>query len=145
MKIAIGSDHAGFRLKNELLEILSQKGYEILNCGTFDEISCDYPDYAKIVCEEVKSKTVDFGILCCGTGCGMSLAANKIKGIRAVLSNEHFTVKMARAHNDANVCCFGQWTIGAHFAAEIAEIFVNTPFERDRHERRVEKINALEN
>lgn len=143
--IAIGCDHAGNALKKEIIEYLMQKGYNVTDYGCQDGEAADYPDIAKIVCDEINKKTHKFAILICGTGIGISMSANKIKGIRAALCSDHFSAKYTRLHNDANVMCLGARTIGAGIACELAEIFVTTEFEGGRHKRRVDKIMALEN
>ena len=144
MKIAIGCDHAGPALKEELAEHLRELGHEVVDLGVQEGEKCDYPDKAKEVCEKVTSGECELAVLVCGTGIGMSISANKIKGIRAACSSDYFSAKFTRAHNDANVLCIGARVVGAGLAAELVDVFIETPFEGGRHQRRVEKITALE-
>ncbi len=141
--IAIGSDRAGFDLKRELIKHLEEKGLECIDCGCNGE-TVDYPDIAEAVCLKVTSGECDKAILICGTGVGISMSANKIKGIRAALCGDWYSAKYTRLHNDANVLCMGGRVIGAGLACEIADVFLETEFEGGRHARRVEKIKALE-
>lgn len=141
--IAIGCDHAGYDMKKELMEILGEKGYEFKDSGCNGE-KCDYPDIAEKVCEDVLSGGCEYGILICGTGIGMSIAANKIKGIRAALCTDSFSTKYTRLHNNANVMCMGARTLGKGLAAELAEIFLTTGFEGGRHQKRLDLIDKLE-
>lgn len=142
--IAIGCDHAGVELKKNIIVALSEKGFEFRDMGTDGE-PCDYPDMAKSVCGEVLTGGCERGILICGTGIGMSIAANKIKGIRAALCSDSFSTRFTRLHNDANVMCIGARTLGPGLAAELAEIFLTTEFEGGRHQRRVDLIKEIEN
>ena len=144
MKIALGSDHGGIHLKNHLKAYLEDKGYEIMDCGTYTEDSCDYPDFAEKVCKEVVAGSVEKGILVCGTGIGISMAANKCKGIRAALVADVFSAKMAAEHNNANVICMGERTTGVGLAEMMVDTFLETPFAGGRHQRRIDKIMALE-
>lgn len=144
MKIAMGSDHGGIHLKNHLKAYLEDKGYEIMDCGTYTEDSCDYPDFAEKVCKEVVAGSVEKGILVCGTGIGISMAANKCKGIRAALVADVFSAKMAAEHNNANVICMGERTTGVGLAEMMVDTFLATEFAGGRHGRRVDKIMALE-
>lgn len=146
MKLYIGCDQGAFELKNELLKVLEDefKNYEVKDMGIFTKESVDYPDIAKLVCDEVLKNDAK-GILLCGTGIGISIAANKIKGIRCALCHETYTAKMARMHNDANVLAMGGRTTGIEIACEILRTYLNTEFAGDRHKRRVDKIMALEN
>lgn len=141
--IAIGCDHAGFPMKEALLAHLYSRGisYQDLGC---DGSPCDYPDIAKAVCETVTNGTCTCGILLCGTGIGMSIAANKIKGIRAAACTDSYSTKYTRLHNNANVLCLGARVLGTGLAMELADIFLNTEFEGGRHQRRVDMITALE-
>lgn len=141
--IAIGSDHAGYALKCEIIKHLEEKGIEFIDCGCSGE-SVDYPDIAEKTCAKVVSGEADKGILICGTGVGISISANKIKGIRAALCGDWYSAKYTRLHNDANVLCMGGRVIGAGLAIEITDIFLETEFEGGRHARRVEKIMKLE-
>ncbi len=138
MKIAIGSDHAGYELKEYLKKTL--EGIEFVDVGTKSEESCDYPDYAHPVAEKVERKSVEFGILICGSGNGISMAANKHKGVRAALSWKKEIAELARQHNDANIVSLPARYISQEEALEIVKIFLSTPFEGGRHQRRVEKI-----
>jgi RpiB/LacA/LacB family sugar-phosphate isomerase len=144
MEIAIGSDHAGVSLKRELIAFLDCNGYKTIDCGTFSEDSVDYPDIAELVAKEVIEHKI-LGILVCGTGVGISIAANKIIGIRAAVCHDSYTAKLVREHNDANILAIGARITGYGLAEEIVRIFVNTGFAAGRHSRRVEKIIALEN
>ncbi len=141
--IAIGSDHAGYALKCEIIKHLEEKGVQFIDCGCNGE-SVDYPDIAEKTCAKVVSGEADKGILICGTGVGISISANKIKGIRAALCGDWYSAKYTRLHNNANVLCMGGRVIGAGLAAEITDIFLETEFEGGRHARRVEKIMKLE-
>ena len=141
--IAIGSDHAGDGLKCEIIKHLAEKGVEFIDCGCNGE-SVDYPDIAEATCAKVTSGEADKAILICGTGVGISISANKIKGIRAALCGDWYSAKYTRLHNDANVLCMGGRVIGAGLAAEITDIFLDTEFEGGRHARRVDKIMKLE-
>ncbi len=142
--IVIGCDHAGFQLKNEIIAHLKEQGLEIIDCGC-DGSPCDYPEIAKAVCEQVQDGTCEKGILICGTGVGMSIAANKFKGIRAALCADHFSAKYTRLHNNSNVMCIGARTLGSGVAIELADLFLNTEFEGGRHQRRVDLITEIEN
>ncbi len=144
MKIAIGADHAGFSLKEEIRKYLDTIGVTYVDCGVYDSAPADYPVQAKAVCEKIMSGECERGILCCGTGVGISIAANKVNGIRAACCSEHFSVKYTRMHNDANVLCMGARVIGAGLAFELVDIFLNTEFEGGRHQRRVDLITAIE-
>lgn len=141
--IAIGCDHAGVEMKKAIIEALSEKGFEFMDLGTDGE-PCDYPVMAEKLCGEVLSGSCEKGILICGTGIGMSIAANKIKGIRAALCADSFSTRFTRLHNDSNVMCLGARTLGCGVAAELAEIFLTTGFEGGRHQRRVDMITNLE-
>jgi ribose 5-phosphate isomerase B len=137
MKIAIGSDHGGFLLKQELVPFIQELGHEVEDVGCHSPESTDYPVQAKAVVELVKSRGADRGILICGTGIGMSMAANRHPGIRAALCHEIFTARMSRAHNDANVLCMGARVIGPGLAREMVREWLSTPFDGGRHSRRV--------
>ena len=142
--IAIGCDHAGYELKGEVISYLTDKGYEVLDIGCNGE-STDYPVIAEQVAGNIVNGECEKGILICGTGIGMSIAANKVKGIRAALCSEHFSAKYTRMHNDANILCMGARTIGTGLALELVEVFLNTEFEGGRHQRRVDLITDIEN
>lgn len=144
MKIALGSDHAGFRLKEALKGFLVSKNFKVLDEGTYSEDAVDYPDFAKKVAGDIKNKNADFGILICGTGIGMSIAANRIKGIRAALCLFPEMAKFARLHNNANVLVLPGRFISSELAQWITEVFLNEKFEGGRHERRVKKIEEME-
>ncbi len=138
MKLAIGCDHGGFELKQEILKHLKERGIETTDVGCPDSTSCDYPVYAKKVTELVRSGEVDLGILICGTGIGMSMAANKEPGIRAALCHDVFSAKATKEHNNANVLCMGARVIGPGPALMIVDTFLDTPFSEDeRHIRRI--------
>lgn len=138
MKIAIGNDHGGLELKNLILSVLQEEGIEIDNHGCDSPESVDYPDFARAVCTEVQEGRSDRGILICGTGIGMSMAANKLPGIRAALCHEIFTARMSREHNDANILCLGGRVIGPALAIEIVRTWITTEFAGGRHQRRIE-------
>ncbi len=139
--IAIASDHAGLDLKRHLREALLAGGHVVQDLGTDDSASVDYPDYAHRVSEEVLSGRAEIGVLVCGTGIGMSMAANRHPGIRAAVCTDAFTAEMARRHNDANVLCLGGRVVGPGVAEQVARVFVATPFDGGRHQRRVVKID----
>lgn len=145
MKIAIGCDHGGLEHKNAIRSFLEEKGFTVVDEGIYEQVSVDYPDIAVKVCEDITSKKCELGILVCGTGIGMSLAANKVKGIRAAVCSEHFSAKYTRLHNDSNILCLGGRVIGVGTALELVDLFVNTEFEGGRHQKRVDKVMALEN
>jgi len=144
MKIAIGSDHAGFGLKEDLLEHLQGLNHDIVDCGTDTTASVDYPDFGEKVSKMVSSGEVERGILICGTGLGMSMVANKFPNVRAALCNDLFSAKMSRLHNDANVLVLGGRIIGKDLAAEIVRTWMSTAFEGERHMRRLNKIKKIE-
>lgn len=139
--IAIGSDHGGFELKEKLMEHLSKRGLEYKDFGTYSSASCDYPVYAKAVANAVASGECDRGIIICGTGIGVSITANKVRGIRAALCGDCFSAEATRQHNDANVLCMGARVVGEGLALKIADTFLDTPFSNDeRHIRRISMI-----
>lgn len=144
MKIAIAADHGGFELKDSMVEYIKSLGNEVMDLGTNSVDSVDYPDYAKKVCEEIQQGNSDLGILICGTGIGMSLAANKFEGIRAACVSDVYSAKMSRNHNNANVLCIGARVIGDEVAKLIIKTFLENEFEAGRHQRRVDKIMAFE-
>lgn len=144
MKVAVGSDHGGLELKKVVNGVLSDEGIQVIDVGTDTPDPVDYPDYAKKVAALVRDGSVDLGILICGTGIGMSIAANKVNGIRAALAWDIFTARMARRHNNANVLTLGGRTTGPELAKEIVKAFVREPFEAGRHEKRVNKIAEIE-
>lgn len=144
MKIAVGSDHAGFKLKEEIVKHLQSKGYDFKDFGTYSDASCDYPDFAEIVAREVADKNYDLGILVCGTGIGISIAANKVPGIRAAVCGDTFSAHASREHNNANILAMGARVVGTGVALDIVDCFLNAKFEGDRHARRINKITELE-
>ncbi|HUT33576.1 MAG TPA: ribose 5-phosphate isomerase B [Planctomycetota bacterium] len=144
MKVAVGSDHAGLPAKLRAVETLKQLGCEVEDVGTNGDASCDYPDYAVEVAHRVATRRADLGVLCCGTGIGMSITANKVPGIRAALCHSDFTAEMARRHNDANVLCFGGRVLDERMIDQVVRRFVGTPFDGGRHTRRLRKIADLE-
>ena len=137
-KVFLASDHAGFELKNELKEAIKGLGYEVVDLGTNDKNSVDYPDYAHLLASKLEHNC--YGVLVCGTGIGISIAANRHENVRCALCHDEFTARLAREHNDANVIAFGARVIGAGVAISAAEAFLKTEFAGGRHERRVEKI-----
>jgi ribose 5-phosphate isomerase B len=143
-RIAAGSDHAGLGLRAEAVRVARAQGFEVDDLGPFSGESVDYPDYARQVAEQVAAGRVRFGLLVCGTGIGMSIAANKIAGVRAAVCTSEYEARMARAHNDANVLCLGERVLGAGLGGAIVAAFVTEPFEGGRHAKRVEKIAALD-
>lgn len=145
MKIAIGSDHAGLNLKNEIIKYLETKNIEVIDEGTYSLDSVDYPDFAKKVCYDFVTGVVDYGILVCYTGIGMSMAANKVKGVRAALVGKVEDAILTKEHNNANVLCLSAKNTKTDLALEIVEAFLNTEFTYGRHERRVQKVMDIEN
>jgi ribose 5-phosphate isomerase B len=141
MKVVIASDHAGFELKEKIFEFLNEAGHEMSDLGPRNTSSVDYPDYAHAVARAVTSGEADRGILICGTGIGMSMTANRRPGVRAALCHDAYTAEMARRHNDANVLCFGGRVTGSGVAEQMAMVFLETPFEGGRHQRRVALID----
>ncbi len=144
MRIAIGCDHAGFGLKEEILGLLRGLDVEYVDCGTNGTESVDYPDFGLKVSELVSSGEIEKGILICGTGLGMSMVANKFPNVRAALCNDLFSAKMSRLHNDANILVMGGRVIGKDLAAEIVKVWLSTPFEGQRHLKRLIKIKDIE-
>ena len=145
-QIVMGADSAGYALKEELKGYLQNKGYEVMDMGTDSDASCHYPLFASAVCEEVqKDPQNTFGILICGTGIGLSMCANKYRGIRAALCSDTYSARMTRAHNDANVLCLGARVIGPCLAQEILEAFLSATFEGGRHQTRVDMMMDIEN
>lgn len=145
MKIAIGTDHAGVEMKNGLIEMMRAEGHEVTDHGTFTSDSVDYPDYAAAVGRSVADGDADRGVLICGTGLGVAIAANKIHGVRAATCNDLFSARLCRAHNDANVVTVGARIIGPDLAEAVVKAFLGTDLDDGpRHRRRLDKINALE-
>lgn len=143
--IVIAADHGGYLLKEEVKKHLDEKGVKYIDCGTFSTESVDYPDIARAACEKIVSGECELGLLFCGTGVGISIAANKIKGIRACCCSDTFSAKYTRMHNDANVLAMGGRVVGPGLACEMVDLFLSTKFEGGRHQRRVDKIKRLEN
>ena len=144
MKIALACDHGGLAFKNTLLTYLREKGHEVADFGTCTPDSCDYPDFVLPAAEAVASGACERGIVVCTTGIGVSIAANKVKGIRCAHCHDTYSAKYTRLHNDANMLAFGQKVIGEGLMLEIVDIFLSTGFEGGRHQRRVDKIRAIE-
>ena len=144
MKTVIGNDHGGLDLVDIVKDELKTLGHEVIHTGAYDLDSVDYSDFAEKACKEILDGRADLGILICGTGLGMSISANKIKGIRAACVSEAFSSRMSRAHNNANVLCIGARVIGSETCRMIVDEFIKTQFEGGRHQRRVDKIMAIE-
>lgn len=145
MKIGIGNDHAALEMKNQVMEYLEEKGYEVINYGTNTPESCNYPEFGEKVGRAVVSGEVDCGILICGTGVGISLAANKVKGVRAVVCSEPYSAKLSKQHNNTNILAFGARVVGIEFAKMIIDEWLGAEFEGGRHQTRVDMIMAIEN
>lgn len=144
MKIALGSDHGGFHLKEQVKKHLEEKGLDYVDYGTDSEDSVDYPDYGEKVGKAVASGECEKGIVVCGTGIGISIAANKVDGVICALCSDTFSARMTRMHNDSNVLAMGERVLGVGLALDIVDIWLNTEFEGGRHAKRVEKIKAIE-
>ena len=144
MKIAVGCDHGGLEHKNAIAEHLKSEGFEVEDFGIYENKSVDYPEIALKVANSIKNGENELGILVCGTGIGLSLAANKVNGIRAAACSEHFSAKYTRLHNNSNILCLGGRVIGIGTALELCDIFVNTEFEGGRHQRRIDMITEIE-
>lgn len=144
MKIAIGNDHVAVGMKNHITEYLTAKGYEIVNFGTDTSERCDYPVYGKKVAEAVVSGECELGILICGTGIGISVAANKVKGIRAAVCSEPYSARLTRQHNNANIIAFGARVVGEATAEMIVDEFLNAEYEGGRHQTRIDMISVIE-
>lgn len=144
MKIALGSDHGGFELKETIMKFLHDRGYEVIDVGVNSTESVNYPEYAFNVTDRITSGEATRGVLICGTGIGMCIAANKVKGIRAALCHDVFTAKMAREHNDANILCLGERTLKKELALDILETWLNSSFEGGRHQKRLDAIASYE-
>lgn len=143
-RIAVGADHAGYALKNAIIQFLLAAGYPVEDMGTYGEDSVDYPDYALQVARAVATGQADLGILICGTGIGMSITANKVRGVRAAVATDGYMARMAREHNDANVLCLGGRVLGVGSALEVVQTFLQSRFAGERHIRRIRKIQAVE-
>ncbi|MCL1914163.1 MAG: ribose 5-phosphate isomerase B [Eubacteriaceae bacterium] len=137
MRVAIGSDHGGYGLKEHVKEYLEAKGHEVSQCGCYSIESVDYPEFAREVARQVADGSVDFGVLFCTTGIGMSIAANKVEGIRAALCHNTMAAKMSRMHNNANIICIGALFVGNEEAEEMVDLFLEEPYEGGRHDRRI--------
>lgn len=144
MKIAVACDHGGLNLKNEIIKYLKENGYEYINYGTDSSDSCDYPDFALPAAEAVACGECDKGIIICSTGIGVSMVANKVPGIRCAHCHDCYCAEFTRRHNDANVLAMGEKVVGIGYALKIVEAFLTTEFEGGRHQRRVDKITAIE-
>lgn len=140
LRIAIGSDHGGYEYKEQIVSHLREKGYECVDVGTYSTDSCDYPVIARAVTTKITTGEADRGILICGTGIGMSIVANKVKGIRAALCGDTFSARASRAHNNSNVLCLGERVIGINLAMDIVDIWLASKFEGGRHQRRVDMM-----
>lgn len=145
MRVAIGSDHAGFSLKEQIKVYLEKKGYTVLDKGTNNTESCHYPLFAAAVGDEILANNAELGILVCGTGIGMSIAANKMRGIRAAAVSDCFTAEATRMHNNTNIICLGERTVGPGLAFKIVDAFLETAFEGGRHQTRIDMITEIEN
>jgi len=145
MRIGMGNDHGGTELKWAIKAYLESKGHEIVNYGTDTNDSCDYPEYGRKVAEAVMAGEVECGILICGTGVGISIAANKVKGIRAAVCSDCATARLVKEHNNANILAFGARIVGVELAKDICDAYLNAEFEGDRHNRRIAKIHEIEN
>lgn len=143
--IALGADHGGYELKEAIKEHLEHRGIEYIDCGTYSHESVDYAPIAKKTCDRVVSGECEKAILCCGTGIGISMAANKVKGIRAACCSDYFSAKYTRMHNDANALCMGGRVVGVGLAIELVDVFLDTEFEGGRHQRRIDQIAEIEN
>ncbi|MHC4549694.1 MAG: ribose 5-phosphate isomerase B [Planctomycetota bacterium] len=144
MRIAVGSDHAGFAMKESIAQRMREQGHEVVDCGCHGETSVDYPDYGAAVAHKVSRQECERGILVCGTGIGIGMAANKIPGVRAATVHDRFTAAMSREHNDANVLCLGARVLDPRHAVELAEYWLTVSFGGGRHTGRVAKIGALD-
>lgn len=144
MKIALACDHGGLNLKNAVKDYLKENGYEYVDFGTDSTASCDYPDFALPAAEAVANGDCDKGIIICSTGIGVSIVANKVPGVRCAHCHDAYCAKFTRLHNDANVLAMGEKVVGVGYALQIAEAFLTTQFEGGRHQRRVDKITAVE-
>lgn len=143
-KITIGSDHAGYELKLKVIAHLKERGIEVIDVGTNSSASCHYPDFAHAVCKNIQNGITELGILICGTGIGMSMAANKHRGIRAAACSDTFSARLTRMHNNANVLCFGERVVGIGLAIDLVDNFIDADFEGGKHQTRVDMIMAIE-
>ena len=142
--ITVGCDHAGLNLKKIVIAHLEERGFEVLDVGTHSTDSCDYPQIAHELCKNIQDGKTELGILVCGTGIGMSMAANKHRGIRAAACSDTFSARLTRVHNDANVLCFGERVVGMGLALDLVDAFVDAEFEGGKHQRRVDMITQIE-
>ena len=145
MKIGIGNDHVGYEMKQEIIDHLKERGYEVVDYGAYSSDRCNYPVYGEKVAKAIVNGEVDLGVLICGTGVGISLAANKVKGIRACVCSEPYTAKLSRMHNNAQIIAFGARVIGPELAMMIVDEFLNAEFQGGRHAERVGLITEIEN
>lgn len=143
--ITLGCDHAGFEMKDAVIAHLNERGWEVIDVGTNSSDSCDYPVFAHAVCQNVQNGVSELGILICGTGIGMSMVANKHRGIRAAACSDTFSARLTRVHNNANVLCFGTRVVGIGLALDLVDNFIDAEFEGGKHERRVNMITEIEN
>ena len=145
MKISLGCDHGAFTLKEHIKDYLTQRGHEVVDCGTYSADSCDYPVFAQAAAQRVSSGECERGIVMCTTGIGISISANKVKGVRCALCSEPYSAEMTRRHNDANMLAMGAGLIGQNMADRIVDTFLSTEFEGGRHQRRVDRMMDIEN
>lgn len=143
-KITIGCDHAAYDMKLEVIRHLNERGIEVIDVGTNSSESCDFPVFAHAVCKNVQDGVTELGILICGTGIGMSMAANKHHGIRAAVCSDTFSARLTRMHNDANVLCFGARVVGIGLALDLVDNFIDADFEGGKHQRRIDMVNAVD-
>ncbi|MBR2019520.1 MAG: ribose 5-phosphate isomerase B [Clostridia bacterium] len=143
-KITVGCDHAAYDMKLEVIRHLEERGYEVLDVGTNSSQSCDFPVFAHAVCKNVQDGVTELGILICGTGIGMSMAANKHHGIRAAVCSDTFSARLTRMHNNANVLCFGARVVGIGLALDLVDNFLDAEFEGGKHQRRIDMVNAID-
>jgi ribose 5-phosphate isomerase B len=142
--IVVGCDHSALDLKKAVISHIESKGYDIIDVGTYTSDSCNYPDYAHAACEKIRSGEAARGVLICGTGIGMSMAANKHRGIRAAVCSDTFSARMTRMHNDANVLCFGARVVGEGLALDIVDAYLDAEYLGERHQKRVDMLTAIE-
>ena len=145
MKISMASDHGGFNLKEDIKAWLTEQGYEVIDCGCYDTSSCDYPDFGEAAARAVAEGKCEKGIVICTTGIGISISANKVKGVRCALCSEPWSAEMTRRHNDSNMLAMGAGVVGPNLARQIVTAFLTHEFEGGRHQRRVDKMMAIEN
>ena len=143
-KITVGCDHAAYEMKLEVIRHLRERGYEVIDVGTNSSESCDFPVFAHAVCKNIQDGVTELGILICGTGIGMSMAANKHHGIRAAVCSDTFSARLTRMHNNANVLCFGARVVGTGLALDLVDSFLDAAFEGGKHQRRIDMVNAID-